>query len=150
MRWMAESTFIDFRARTVVRSALGRSCVVPSSRHVAVWDCCRGLVPAQHVAGPGKKGWPKPGQRVSVRVLECDAGSRRLTLTMKRLLLEEKLAPFASWDVSLLMQCHSMLHFTGRGRAAMLMHGRCRFIGTLLVAVCLVACITAACRHLCA
>ena len=59
-------------------------------------------MPAQHVAGTGKKGWPKPGQRVSVRVLECDAGSRRLTLTMKRLLLDEKLAPFASWEVSLL------------------------------------------------
>ena len=56
-------------------------------------------MPAQHVAGTGKKGWPKIGQRVSVRVLECDAGSRRLTLTMKRLLLEEKLAPFASWEV---------------------------------------------------
>ena len=67
-----------------------------------VIDCtgfCRGLVPAQHVAGAGKKGWPKVGQKVSVRVLDCDASSRRLTLTMKRLLLEEKLAPFTAWEV---------------------------------------------------
>lgn len=56
-------------------------------------------MPAQHVAGAGKKGWPKVGQKVSVRVLDCDASSRRLTLTMKRLLLEEKLAPFTAWEV---------------------------------------------------
>ena len=36
---------------------------------------------------------------MTVRVLERDVSARRLTLTMKRLLLEEKLAPFTSWEV---------------------------------------------------
>lgn len=57
-------------------------------------------MPAQHVAGAGSQsGRPKEGQKVTVRVLERDVSARRLTLTMKRLLLEEKLAPFTSWEV---------------------------------------------------
>ena len=61
---------------------------------------CRGLVPSQHAAGASfKKSSMKVGQKVSVRVLACDAPNRRLTLTMKKLLLEEKLAPFTSWEV---------------------------------------------------
>lgn len=81
------------------------STPLQKTKYATVWLWCRGLVPAQHVAGLGRKGWPKAGQKVSVRVLECDAGSRRLMLTMKRLLLEEKLAPFASWEVSLCVAC---------------------------------------------
>ena len=62
--------------------------------------CCRGLVPLQHTAGASfKKSSMKVGQKVTVRVLDCDAPARRLTLTMKKLLLEEKLAPFTSWEV---------------------------------------------------
>ena len=62
--------------------------------------CCRGLVPSQHTAGASfKKSSMKVGQKVTVRVLDCDAPNRRLTLTMKKLLLEEKLAPFTSWEV---------------------------------------------------
>ncbi len=61
---------------------------------------CRGLVPSQHAAGASfKKSSMKVGQKVAVRVLACDAPNRRLTLTMKKLLLEEKLAPFTSWEV---------------------------------------------------
>ena len=60
----------------------------------------RGLVPSQHTAGASfKKSSMKAGQKVAVRVLACDAPNRRLTLTMKKLLLEEKLAPFTSWEV---------------------------------------------------
>ena len=57
-------------------------------------------MPSQHAAGASfKKSSLKAGQKVAVRVLGCDAPNRRLTLTMKKLLLEEKLAPFTSWEV---------------------------------------------------
>ena len=64
-------------------------------------------MPSQHTAGASfKKSSLKAGQKVAVRVLDCDVPGRRLTLTMKKLLLEEKLAPFTSWEVC--------LHQTGR------------------------------------
>ena len=67
--------------------------------HDKLGASCRGLVPAQHIAGRGSQSRrPQEGQKVTVRVLERDASARRLTLTMKRLLLEGKLAPFTSWE----------------------------------------------------
>ena len=73
----------------------------------------RGLVPSQHTAGASfKKSSMKVGQKVAVRVLACDAPNRRLTLTMKKLLLEEKLAPFTSWEVRLHCSEQALLDVT--------------------------------------
>ena len=43
----------------------------------------------------------KEGQRVSGRVLEADAASRRISLTLKKALCGDKLPPFAAWEVRL-------------------------------------------------
>lgn len=42
----------------------------------------------------------KEGQKVTGRVLEVDPAARRITLSLKKLLVGEKLPPFASWQVS--------------------------------------------------
>lgn len=42
----------------------------------------------------------KEGQKVSGRVLEVDVAARKITLSLKKLLIGEKLPPFASWQVS--------------------------------------------------
>lgn len=42
----------------------------------------------------------KEGQKVSGRVLEVDVAARKITLSLKKLLVGEKLPPFASWQVS--------------------------------------------------
>jgi len=41
----------------------------------------------------------KEGQQVTGRVVEVDPAARRITLSLKKLLREDKLPPFASWQV---------------------------------------------------
>ena len=41
----------------------------------------------------------KEGQRVQGRVLDADAALRRVTLSLKKALVGDKLPPFTSWEV---------------------------------------------------
>jgi ribosomal protein S1 len=64
--------------------------------------CCRALVPTMHMSDSGAeraKAKYKEGQKVSGRVLEVDVAVRKITLSLKKLLVGEKLPPFASWQV---------------------------------------------------
>lgn len=48
---------------------------------------------------PGAAAKYKEGQKVTGRVLECDPSSKRITLSLKKLLMGDKLPPFTTWEV---------------------------------------------------
>ncbi|BDA47226.1 probable protein RRP5 homolog [Coccomyxa sp. Obi] len=61
----------------------------------------KALVPTMHMSDSGSeraRAKFKEGQKVTGRVLEVDPAARRITLSLKKLLVGEKLPPFASWQ----------------------------------------------------